>query len=89
MIASITIAVNIIRTQQGFLISDLDSNSKLDFNHIDTEKLAYIEQKFREITGLDYNFAIVQQVIFPFLQDSFIDMDKAPVNSSEVHSTPC
>lgn len=38
MIASITIAVNIIRTQQGFLISDLDSNSKLDFNHIDAEK---------------------------------------------------
>lgn len=71
------------------MISDLESNSKLDLNHIDAEKLAYIEQKFREITGLDYNFAIVQQVIFPFLQDSFIDIDKAPVKSSEAHSAPC
>lgn len=67
-----TIAVNIVRTHQGFYVPDTDASCEGLYNHLDFDKTFLTENRFKEVTGLDCTFELVQQVFFPFVDQNFL-----------------
>lgn len=67
-----TIAVNIVRTHQGYYISDMDSSCEGLYNHLDFDKTFMTDERFRNVTGLEPKFELVQQVFFPFIDKNFL-----------------